>query len=189
MEECLRRNSSDNWCIINDGTEKPNIVNLSWGFQGNRSETNGNYVHDMLLYFIWILKKPAELVEISPVLEDRIPNDVPKVQLYPRPIMSWSSLLYSKVFEGIADFKLRENVSMPGIMVFLLADVVLSDSVTLCLYLLQTMYLASASSVEMANQLLRIVGSIIHLFLWDYEARNMSYLKHLKRTPEYRLVY
>ncbi|PWA38186.1 Biotin/lipoate A/B protein ligase [Artemisia annua] len=80
-------------------------------------------------------RKPAELVEISPVLEDRIPvirrftgggtlivdhgtifvtlicnkNVVPKVQPYPRPIMSWSILLYSKVFEGIAGFKLHEN--------------------------------------------------------------------------------
>ncbi|PWA77587.1 Biotin/lipoate A/B protein ligase [Artemisia annua] len=36
-------------------------------------------------------------------------NVVPKVQPYPRPIMSWSILLYSKVFEGIAGFKLREN--------------------------------------------------------------------------------
>lgn len=36
-------------------------------------------------------------------------DDVPHVQPYPRPIMSWSSLLYSKVFHGVADFKLREN--------------------------------------------------------------------------------
>nr|GEW98326.1 putative lipoate-protein ligase A [Tanacetum cinerariifolium] len=119
MEECLLRTSSENWCIINDGTEDPNIV---MGISG----------------------KPAELVEISSVLEDRIPvirrftgggtvivdhgtifvtficnqNDVPKVQPYPRPIMSWSSLLYSKVFEGIADFKLRENDYVFGLRKF-----------------------------------------------------------------------
>ncbi|KAJ0752479.1 hypothetical protein HanPI659440_Chr09g0324841 [Helianthus annuus] len=26
IEECLLRTSSDNWCIINDGADKPNIV-------------------------------------------------------------------------------------------------------------------------------------------------------------------
>ena len=26
MEECLLRASSDNWCIINDGTDSPTIV-------------------------------------------------------------------------------------------------------------------------------------------------------------------
>ncbi|KAF5789621.1 putative lipoate--protein ligase [Helianthus annuus] len=111
IEECLLRTSSDNWCIINDGADRPNIV---MGISG----------------------KPAELVEIKRVLEDNIPvirrftgggtvivdlgtifvsficnkDDVADVQPYPRPIMSWSSLLYSQVFEGIADFRLRENV-------------------------------------------------------------------------------
>lgn len=26
IEECLLRTSLENWCIINDGTDKPNIV-------------------------------------------------------------------------------------------------------------------------------------------------------------------
>ena len=26
MDECQLRTSSENWCIINDGTENPNIV-------------------------------------------------------------------------------------------------------------------------------------------------------------------
>lgn len=84
---------------------------------------------------ISVIRKPAELVEIIPVLEDKIPvirrftgggtvivdhgtifvsficnkDAVPDVQPYPRPIMSWSSLLYSKVFQETADFRLREN--------------------------------------------------------------------------------
>nr|GLL19798.1 putative lipoate-protein ligase A isoform X2 [Ipomoea trifida]GMC60738.1 putative lipoate-protein ligase A isoform X2 [Ipomoea batatas] len=62
LEERLLRTSSDNWCIINDGTNTPTIV---MGISG--------------------------------------------VQPYPRPIMSWSSLLYSKVFQGVGDFYLREN--------------------------------------------------------------------------------
>lgn len=35
---------------------------------------------------------------------------VPDVQPYPQPIMSWSALLYSKVFQGVGSFfNLREN--------------------------------------------------------------------------------
>ncbi|MFS7985522.1 hypothetical protein Hanom_Chr11g00999361 [Helianthus anomalus] len=92
IEECLLRTSSDNWCIINDGADRPNIV-------------------------MGISRKPAELVEIKRVLEDNIPvirrftggGTNADVQPYPRPILSWTSLLYSQVFEGIADFRLREN--------------------------------------------------------------------------------
>nr|GMC53255.1 putative lipoate-protein ligase A isoform X2 [Ipomoea batatas] len=110
LEERLLRTSSDNWCIINDGTNTPTIV---MGISGN----------------------PTELLEINYVLRDKIPvikrftgggtvivdhgimfatficnkDDVPSVQPYPRPIMSWSSLLYSKVFQGVGDFYLREN--------------------------------------------------------------------------------
>lgn len=79
--------------------------------------------------------KPIELLEINSVLRDKVPvikrftgggtvivdhgtifatficnkDDVPSVQPYPRPIMSWSSLVYSKVFQGVGDFYLREN--------------------------------------------------------------------------------
>ncbi|TXG57570.1 hypothetical protein EZV62_015399 [Acer yangbiense] len=111
LEEKLLRTSSDNWCIINDGTDTPAIV---MGVSG----------------------KPSQLLEIGPVLQDRVPvirrftgggtvivdsgtvfitlicnkDAVPGVQPYPRSIMSWSGLLYSEVFRGLGDFKLRENV-------------------------------------------------------------------------------
>lgn len=81
------------------------------------------------------LRKPAELLEIESVLCDQIPvirrfsgggtvvvdpgtvfvtficnkDAVAGLQPYPKPIMSWSSLLYNKVFQGIGDFHLREN--------------------------------------------------------------------------------
>ncbi|KAJ0533090.1 putative lipoate--protein ligase [Helianthus annuus] len=161
IEECLLRTSSDNWCIINDGADKPNIV---MGISG----------------------KPAELVEIKPVLEDNIPvirrftgggtvivdhgtifvsficnkDDVADVQPYPRPIMSWSSLLYSQVFEGIADFRLRENDFVFGLRKFG----------------------GNAQSIT-KNRWIHHTS-----FLWDYETRNMSYLKLPKRAPEYRLA-
>lgn len=161
IEECLLRTSSENWCIINDGTDKPNIV---MGVSG----------------------KPAELVEIRPVLEDKIPvirrftgggtvivdhgtifisficnkDAVADVQPYPRPIMSWSSLIYSKVFHGIADFRLRENDYVFGHLKFG----------------------GNAQSIT-KNRWIHHTS-----FLWDYEARNMSYLKLPKRAPEYRLA-
>lgn len=80
-------------------------------------------------------RKLSELVEAKSVLRDHIPvirrftgggtvivdngtifvtlicnkDAVPNVQPFPRPIMSWSGLLYDKVFARIADFNLREN--------------------------------------------------------------------------------
>ncbi|KVI07444.1 putative lipoate-protein ligase A [Cynara cardunculus var. scolymus] len=161
MEERLLRTSLDNWCIINDGTDSPTIV---MGISG----------------------KPAELVEISPVLEDKIPvirrftgggtvivdhgtifvsficnkDAVADVQPYPRPIMSWSSLLYHKVFQGIADFRLRENDYVFG----------------------HRKFGGNAQSIT-KNRWIHHTS-----FLWDYETRNMSYLKLPKRAPEYRLA-
>ncbi|KAL4566516.1 hypothetical protein LXL04_030632 [Taraxacum kok-saghyz] len=162
IEECLLRTSSHNWCIINDGTDKPNIV---MGISG----------------------KAGELVEITPVLQDKIPvirrftgggtvivddgtifvsficnkSDVPDVQPYPRPIMSWSSLIYSKVFHGTsADFKLRENDYVFGVRKFG----------------------GNAQSIT-KNRWIHHTS-----FLWDYKTRNMSYLKVPKRAPEYRLA-
>ncbi|KAA8521143.1 hypothetical protein F0562_011816 [Nyssa sinensis] len=110
LEEKLLRTSSDNWCIINDGTNAATIV---MGMSG----------------------KPSELLELGHVLQDQIPvirrftgggtvivdhgtifislicnkEAVPSVLPYPRSIMSWSSLLYNEVFQGIGDFQLREN--------------------------------------------------------------------------------
>lgn len=82
------------------------------------------------------LRKPAELLDIKSVIRDKIPvvrrftgggtvivdsgtvfvtficnkDDVPTVQPYPRPIMSWSGQFYTQVFGGgVADFHLREN--------------------------------------------------------------------------------
>jgi len=36
-------------------------------------------------------------------------DDVPGVQPYPRPIMSWTGQLYGEVFREFGDFRLREN--------------------------------------------------------------------------------
>ncbi|KAK8970180.1 hypothetical protein KSP40_PGU006442 [Platanthera guangdongensis] len=110
LEERLLRTFSDNWCLINDGTNHPNIV---MGISG----------------------KPEELIEIELVLEDQVPvirrftgggtvivdagtifvtficnkSAIYGLQPYPRPIMSWTGKLYEKVFQTYGDFHLREN--------------------------------------------------------------------------------
>ncbi|KAF1002318.1 uncharacterized protein LOC141701733 isoform X1 [Apium graveolens] len=161
LEERLLRTSPHNWCIINDGTILPSIV---MGISG----------------------KPAELVEINSVLRDKVPvirrfsgggtvivdtgtifvtficnkDDVPEVQPYPRPIMSWSSLLYSKVFQGVGDFVLRENDYVFG----------------------NRKFGGNAQSIT-KNRWIHHTS-----FLWDYDIKNMAYLKIPKRAPEYRLA-
>ncbi|GFP99354.1 lipoate-protein ligase lplj [Phtheirospermum japonicum] len=159
LEEKLLRTTSDNWCIINDGTIDPTIV---MGISG----------------------KPKELVEIESVLRDDIPvirrftgggtvivdqgtifvtficnkDAVPGLQSYPQPIMSWSSQIYMSVFQGIGDFRLREN------------DYVLGDR----------KFGGNAQSIT-KNRWVHHTS-----FLWDYEMSNMGYLKLPKRAPEYR---
>ncbi|KAK7295380.1 hypothetical protein RJT34_18287 [Clitoria ternatea] len=161
LEEKLLRTSSDNWCLINDGTSSPTIV---MGLSG----------------------KLSELVEVKSVLRDHIPiirrftgggtvvvdhdtifvtlicnkDAVPNVQPFPRPIMSWSGVLYSAVFDGHADFHLREN------------DYVFGDR----------KFGGNAQSITKHRW-------IHHTsFLWDYDIKNMSYLKLPAKAPQYRLT-
>ncbi|GMP28843.1 hypothetical protein CsSME_00004214 [Camellia sinensis var. sinensis] len=161
LEEQLLRTSSDNWCIINDGTNAPTVV---MGLSG----------------------KPSELLEVGSVLQDQVPvikrftgggtvivdpgtifvtlicnkDDVPGVQPYPRSIMYWSRLLYNEVFKEIGDFQLRENDYVFG----------------------SRKFGGNAQSITRKRW-------IHHTsFLWDFEAGNMSYLKLPTRAPEYRLA-
>ncbi|CAL1385741.1 unnamed protein product [Linum trigynum] len=128
--------------------------------------------------------KPAELLELKLVLGDHVPvikrftgggtvivdegtifvtlvcnkDAVPQVQPYPRPIMSWSGTLYDEVFRGIADFQLRENDYVFG----------------------NRKFGGNAQSIT-KNRWIHHTS-----FLWDYEDRNMDYLKLPSRAPEYR---
>ncbi|XP_058096549.1 uncharacterized protein LOC131242131 [Magnolia sinica] len=159
LEERLLRTSSDNWCIINDGTSAPTIV---MGISG----------------------KPSELIELEPVLRDRVPvirrftgggtvivddgtvfvtficnkDAIPGLQAYPRPIMSWTSKLYGEVFQGIGDFHLRENDYVFG----------------------NCKFGGNAQSIT-KNRWIHHTS-----FLWDYDVRNMAYLKPPIRAPKYR---
>ncbi|KAK9146462.1 hypothetical protein Sjap_006365 [Stephania japonica] len=159
LEEQLLRTSSENWCILNDGTNAPTVV-------------------------MGIAGKPSELLELEVVMEDQIPvvrrftgggtvivdsgtifatficnkDDVHGVQPYPRPIMHWTSLLYMQVFQGTADFHLREN------------DYVFGNH----------KFGGNAQSIT-KNRWVHHTS-----FLWDYEVKNMAYLKLPTRAPEYR---
>lgn len=159
LEEKLLRTSSENWCIVNDGTNSPTIV---MGISG----------------------KPAELLEVESVIRDRIPVikrftgggtvivdqgtifvtficnriDVPGVQPYPQPIMSWSGLLYDEVFQEVGDFHLRENDYVFG----------------------NRKFGGNAQSIT-KNRWIHHTS-----FLWDYETKNMAYLKQPRRIPKYR---
>ncbi|XP_057858164.2 uncharacterized protein LOC131067225 [Cryptomeria japonica] len=160
LEERLLRTTSHNWCIINDGTGTPTIVT---GISG----------------------KPEQLIEVEPVLRDRIPvikrfsgggtvivdgdtvfvtlicnqSAVPNLQLYPRSIMAWTEQFYAPVFRSTADFRLREH------------DYALGDR----------KFGGNAQSITK--------GRWLHhtSFLWDYRAQNMAYLKLPSRAPKYRL--
>ncbi|XP_077224435.1 biotin/lipoate A/B protein ligase family isoform X2 [Tasmannia lanceolata] len=161
LEERLLRTSSDNWCIINDGTNASTIV---MGVSG----------------------KPSELIELETVVRDRIPvirrftgggtvivdggtvfvtficnkDAIPGLQPYPRPIMSWTGQLYGEVLQRIGDFRLRENDYVFG----------------------NCKFGGNAQSITKYRW-------IHHTsFLWDYDVRNMAYLKQPIRVPEYRLA-
>lgn len=159
LEEKLLRTSKENWCIINDGTNNPAIV---LGLSG----------------------VPAELLDVESVVRDRVPvirrftgggtvivdsdtifvtficnkDDLPAVQPYPRPIMNWSSDLYKHVFSEGGGFQLCEN------------DYVLGDR----------KFGGNAQSIT-KNRWVHHTS-----FLWNYDVRNMTYLKLPSRAPEYR---
>ncbi|KAG2307610.1 hypothetical protein Bca52824_027358 [Brassica carinata] len=134
LEERLLRSSSDNWCIVNDGT---NLLTLSWVCLGTV------IVDENTLFVSLICNR----------------NDVPDVQPYPRSVMAWSGSLYSEVFNGIADFQLREN------------DYVFGDR----------KFGGNAQSIT-RNRWIHHTS-----FLWDYSVSNMAYLKLPSRVPQYRL--
>lgn len=72
--------------------------------------------------------------------------------------MTWSRLVYDKVFQGAGDFDLRENDYVFG----------------------HRKFGGNAQSIT-KNRWIHHTS-----FLWDYETSNMAYLKLPRRAPEYR---
>ncbi|KAF7824825.1 putative lipoate-protein ligase A [Senna tora] len=161
LEERLLRTSSHNWCLINDGTNSPAIV---MGLSGKLSELVE--VRSVLRDQIPVIKRftggGTVIVDQGTVFVTLICNKdaVPHVQPFPRSIMEWSGLLYGQVFEGNGDFHLRENDYVFG----------------------NRKFGGNAQSITKQRW-------VHHTsFLWDYEIKNMSYLKFPAKTPKYRLA-
>ncbi|KAL9266904.1 Inactive lipoate--protein ligase 2-like protein [Drosera capensis] len=171
LEERLLRTSSDNWCIVNDGTIHPTIV---MGISGKASELLD--VNSVLCDQIPVIRRftggGTVIVDDGTVFVTFICNKdaVPGLQPYPRPIMAWSSLIYDQVFKGVGNFRLRENVA--DISADMVVDYVFGDR----------KFGGNAQSITK--------GRWIHhtSFLWDYEVKNMSYLKVPTRAPKYRVA-
>ncbi|XP_061350655.1 uncharacterized protein LOC133295811 isoform X1 [Gastrolobium bilobum] len=194
LEERLLRTSSDNWCLINDGTNSPAIV---MGLSG----------------------KLSELVEVKSVLRDHIPiirrftgggtvvvdhdtifvtlicnkDAVSNVQPFPRSIMSWSGLLYSEVFEGLADFRLREN-GITWKPMYHYPDMNPStrspnrEPFSECRSGAQNYVFGDRKFGGNAQSITKHRWIHHTSFLWDYDVKNMSYLKLPAKAPKYRLT-
>ncbi|ONK75438.1 uncharacterized protein A4U43_C03F16840 [Asparagus officinalis] len=132
------------------------------------------------------IRKLSELAELKHVLHDSIPvikrftgggtvivddgtifaaiicnkDDVPGVQPYPRSIMSWTSKLYGEVFRGFGNFHLREND-----------------------YAFDTRKFGGNAQSITKNQWIHHTS-----FLWNYDVKNMDYLKLPMRASKYRLA-
>ncbi|KAF3329963.1 putative lipoate-protein ligase A isoform X2 [Carex littledalei] len=128
--------------------------------------------------------KPSELINIKSVIHNQVPvirrftgggtvivdketifvtlicnrEAVPLLQLYPQPIMSWTGTLYQDALRDFGKFSLREN------------DYVFDN----------LKFGGNAQSIT-KNKWIHHTS-----FLWNYDVRNMDYLKHPQRTPKYR---
>ncbi|KAM6584606.1 hypothetical protein CsatB_011608 [Cannabis sativa] len=161
LEEQLLRTTSENWCIVNDGTDDPTIV---MGISGSAAELidTKSVLRDGVSVIRRFSGGGTVIVDSGTIFVTLICNKeaIAGLQPYPRPIMSWSGILYNRVFQGIGDFHLRENDYVFGTRKFG----------------------GNAQSITKDRW-------VHHTsFLWDYDVSNMAYLKHPKRVPEYRLA-
>lgn len=87
-EEKLLRTSSENWCIVNDGTNVPTIVMGMSGY--NKNDFSSSFFETIEKRFklfkainvfgFWVFfsglfgcRKPSQLLELEPVIKDGIP--------------------------------------------------------------------------------------------------------------------
>ncbi|KZV40330.1 lipoate-protein ligase A [Dorcoceras hygrometricum] len=159
LEERLLRTTSENWCLINNGTTDPTIV---MGVSGKPVELldTESVLRDEISVIRRYTGGGTVIVDHATIFVTFICNKdaISGLQSYPQPIMCWSSLLYKEVFKGIGDFTLREN------------DYVLGNR----------KFGGNAQSIT-KNRWVHHTS-----FLWDYEISRMGYLKLPKRAPQYR---
>ncbi|KAF3329959.1 putative lipoate-protein ligase A [Carex littledalei] len=159
LEERLLRCDLKNWCIVNVGTPQPTIV---MGISGKPSELINikSVIHNQVPVIRRFTGGGTVIVDKETIFVTLICNReaVPLLQLYPQPIMSWTGTLYQDALRDFGKFSLREN------------DYVFDN----------LKFGGNAQSIT-KNKWIHHTS-----FLWDYDERNMEYLKHPQRTPKYR---
>ncbi|XP_031474398.1 uncharacterized protein LOC116246709 isoform X1 [Nymphaea colorata] len=160
LEEKLLRRSSDNWCIVNDGTDRPTIVS---GLSGKLSQLIE--VEKVMNEGIPVIRRfsggGTVIVDNGTIFVTFICNKgaIDQLQPFPQPIMSWTGQFYSQVLGGAHKFNLREN------------DYCFGDH----------KFGGNAQSITKSRW-------VHHTsFLWDFDTHNMSYLTYPLKTPKYRL--
>ncbi len=156
LEEALLRTSKENWCLINNGSERSIVMGISG--------------------------KPSELIDEKKVRRDEIPlvkrfsgggtvivdentlfvtfifnKEEHHFSAFPEPILKWSETLY-KTALNMPSFALREN------------DYVIGNHKCG----------GNAQYIQKERWLHHTT------FLWDYAVENMSYLLYPPKTPSYR---
>lgn len=155
LEEALLRTDSENYCIINQGSPRSIVLGIS-----GKPE---NFVHPRATEDqIPLIKRYSGggtvIVDENTLFVSFIcQKDLLEGQLFPEPIMRWSTKIYQKAFQ-IPEFELKEND-----------------------------YVISNQKCGGNAQYIRKDRFVHHTtFLWDFEDKNMDYLLHPVKTPSYR---
>lgn len=156
LEEALLRHTTDNWCIINEGSPLTIVMGISGKEEElvdcakasregipliKRFSGGGTVIVDENTLFVTFICQKT-LHSFAP---------------YPEPIMRWTENLYKRAFNH-PSFSLRDND-------YALGDKKCGGNAQ---YIKKERWLHHTS------------------FLWDYQEANMSYLLHPKKTPSYR---
>lgn len=156
LEEKLLRSSTDNWCLINEGTA-PAIV---MGISGKKEELVD--CHKAAQHQIPLIKRFSgggtvvvdENTLFLTIICQKQLHDFPA---YPEPIMKWTEHVYARALQ-LPGFRLKEND-------YVVEDRKLGGNAQ---YIKKDRWLHHTS------------------FLWDYAPERMAYLLHPKKTPPYR---
>jgi lipoate-protein ligase A len=156
LEEALIRTNIENWCIVNDGSEKSIVMGISGKKEElidlkkakeknipviKRFSGGGTVIVDEnTLFATFILNK--SFFSFDP---------------YPERILKWSEEFYQKAL-SIPSFHLKEND-----------------------YVLGNLKCGGNAQYLKKDRILHHTS-----FLWDFEEENMQILLHPKKTPSYR---
>lgn len=156
LEEALLRTSSDNFCVINQGSEKAIVMGIS----GKKEELVCK--KKFAEHPIPIIKRfsggGTVLVDESTLFVSFLfQRNKHPFEPFPKAIMEWSYDLYKDVFASEL-FSLRENDYVFG----------------------EKKFGGNAQYIKKDRWLHHTS------FLWDYLEKNMEYLLHPKKTPAYR---